>query len=508
VRTPSWEVEPDYLGIGADILQATHPGNLERTAALELMQKVAVLEGRFAYAASTSTDNRTQYTAATDLDRISPHLSLSYVLSAVMPPGFKYNMIGVRPPSYFANITRDILVGASDEVVQGFFMWKALKNLAPWAGSNITNQYTNWRRRMTGMPPIDFPWDKSTCLNSIERGTEWTKQITGFTATDISWMLSRFYVERSFPLEGRNVTKSLLRLVKKTFIQRMREKSWISEESKTETEKYVNKLRYNMLGYPDFLLDPPILRNMTKYLNITSKSHVWNAVANGRSDIERLWVVPGWEVDGWSSSLLEPNARYIADRLSILINAAELQFPAYMGPPDELPGWATWGYLGAVMSHELTHAYDGGPGSMVGWDQNTINEFKQRSQCLVQQYEAYSIPGVRGRPTNVNGTRTLRENMADHGGIRTAYYAWKDDSNREDKANMTVAGLESFTDDQLFFLMWAQGWCERARPELGIVNLLDPHAPKFTRILGPTANSREFREAYNCPVKEPTCEIW
>lgn len=53
----------------------------------------------------------------------------------------------------------------------------------------------------------------------------------------------------------------------------------------------------------------------------------------------------------------------------------------------------------------------------------------------------------------------------------------------------------------------------------------DPHSPDIFRIKvyltpnirqdsgandmqGTTANSREFREAFSCPVKEPTCELW
>jgi endothelin-converting enzyme len=28
------------------------------------------------------------------------------------------------------------------------------------------------------------------------------------------------------------------------------------------------------------------------------------------------------------------------------------------------------------------------------------------------------------------------------------------------------------------------------------------------RILGTVANQRGFKKAFNCPVKEPTCELW
>jgi hypothetical protein len=36
----------------------------------------------------------------------------------------------------------------------------------------------------------------------------------------------------------------------------------------------------------------------------------------------------------------------------------------------------------------------------------------------------------------------------------------------------------------------------------------DPHAPKWARVLGTMANSREFKGAFGCEEKEPVCELW
>lgn len=52
-------------------------------------------------------------------------------------------------------------------------------------------------------------------------------------------------------------------------------------------------------------------------------------------------------------------------------------------------------------------------------------------------------------------------------------------------------------------------WCGKIRTQQAVQYIYtDPHSPAFARILGTTANSKEFREAFSCPVKEPTCELW
>jgi len=76
-------------------------------------------------------------------------------------------------------------------------------------------------------------------------------------------------------------------------------------------------------------------------------------------------------------------------------------------------------------------------------------------------------------------------------------------------ADKQLPGLAGFTNAQLFFVKFAQLWCSLTPPSYAEELLsIDVHAPNYARILGPMANSREFREVYNCPVKEPTCELW
>jgi endothelin-converting enzyme len=136
-----------------------------------------------------------------------------------------------------------------------------------------------------------------------------------------------------------------------------------------------------------------------------------------------------------------------------------------------------------------------------------LEAFNKRADCFVNQYSNYTIEGNNGQSLHVNGRLTLGENIADAGGVSAAFAAWK----KRNAVNpaQSLPGLDHFTHEQLFFVFYANWWCGKTRKEQAINRIYtDPHSPAFVRILGTTANSRAFRDSFNCPVKEPTCEIW
>ena len=85
------------------------------------------------------------------------------------------------------------------------------------------------------------------------------------------------------------------------------------------------------------------------------------------------------------------------------------------------------------------------------WNNETLIQFKLRTKCIERQYSGYNISAQ-----NVSGSLTLGENIADNGGLQTAYYAykaWLQETNI--KQEPPLPGLNR-THDQLFFLSFAQ----------------------------------------------------
>ena len=109
---------------------------------------------------------------------------------------------------------------------------------------------------------------------------------------------------------------------------------------------------------------------------------------------------------------------------------------------------------------------------------------------MAQQYDAFEVlPGL-----HINGHQTLGENIADVGGLRVAYAAFKLATKGKE-----LAPLDGFTPDQRFFIAYGQSWRTNERPEAVRLHVgSDFHSPVRWRVLGPVANFPEFRRAFGC----------
>ena len=56
------------------------------------------------------------------------------------------------------------------------------------------------------------------------------------------------------------------------------------------------------------------------------------------------------------------------------------------------------------------------------WDASSTKNFKNRAQCVVDQYNNYTLKQI---DENIQGQDTLAENIADHGGSKVAYLAYR-----------------------------------------------------------------------------------
>jgi endothelin-converting enzyme len=176
----------------------------------------------------------------------------------------------------------------------------------------------------------------------------------------------------------------------------------------------------------------------------------------------------------------------------VVFPAAILQPPFFNMEADDA---VNYGAIGAVIGHEMTHGFDDqgrksdGDGNLRDWwTESDAEQFKERSQYLVDQFDQY----VAIDTSRVNGKLTLGENIADLGGLTIAYYAYK----------MSLNGKESpvidgWTGEQRFFMGWAQMWRRKYRDEELRKRLLtDPHSPSKFRVEGPVINMPEFYEAF------------
>jgi len=261
--------------------------------------------------------------------------------------------------------------------------------------------------------------------------------------------------------------------------------------------------------------------------NIVEMQTFWS-----KKEMLRMLEKPTYNDDinalGFDTSLV--NAMYSPEQNSIWIPLG-IQMPPFYSNHEVQS--LNYGSLGMVLGHEMTHGFDnlGSQFDKYGnyqnwWSNDTKTQFVDKYQCFIEQYNNFSfpalseIPGYDG-PISVNGTQTLGENIADNGGIREAFSAYhKYLKKKAQELNVTtyqepaLPGLAAFTNDQLFFIGYARGWCEAKTVGDLIAQLQsDPHPPAQVRVLLTLQNNEDFQQAFQCKAEdkmnsETKCRVW
>ncbi|WP_049473816.1 M13-type metalloendopeptidase, partial [Stenotrophomonas maltophilia] len=200
----------------------------------------------------------------------------------------------------------------------------------------------------------------------------------------------------------------------------------------------------------------------------------------------------------WGMTPQTVNAYYNPLQNEIVFPAAILQPPFFDPKADDA---LNYGGIGAVIGHEMTHGYDdqgarfGPTGNMEDWwTAADKKNFEGLTGKLVKQFDQYKVDGQA-----VNGHLTLGENIADLGGLATAY-----DALQKASAGKEDAKVDGFTRDQRFFFNWATVWRTKYTPENAKVRLAtDPHAPAQFRAMGAPSNLPTFAAAFQCKAGSP-----
>jgi endothelin-converting enzyme len=261
-------------------------------------------------------------------------------------------------------------------------------------------------------------------------------------------------------------------------------------------------------------MDPTKLQQYYNSVDVNAKEFFGNALSMRQFQVAEEWSALGKPVDReqWDMTVPTVNAYYNPPGNEIVFPAGIMQFPVF---DVNVPEYISYGAFASVAGHELSHAFDSTGrhydqnGNYTDWWTNaTVKAFRERAECFVDQYSNYSIEGPNGTPLHVNGRLTLGENIADAGGVAAGFAAWKRRADK--KPNEDLPGLgDVFTQEQMFFVSYANWWCGKSRKETAINRIYtDPHAPKWARILGTMANSRDFRREFKCKEREPVCELW
>ncbi|KAK0744658.1 hypothetical protein B0T21DRAFT_358132 [Apiosordaria backusii] len=456
-------------------------------------------------AASPSTEERQDVTkyynpmSLQDASALAPKIDLAHIISTLASEN-KVERLIVTSPKYLKELQK-IIDETDAAVVQNYFVWKVVQAFYSYVDSPVVKPYKGFVNELAGKDPNSEPERWRTCVNHVDDG--------------LGWILSRFFVEKAFSAEAKDFGDLIVSDIKDEFVKKLKATEWMDDET---TKKAIEKVHniVQKIGYPTKspdIMDPDNLASYYKTVNISSEAFFSNALSVIAFAVTDEWSTLGKPVDRdqWGMTVPTVNAYYNPPGNEIVFPAGIMQFPVF---DVDVPAYVSYGAFGSVAGHELSHAfdstgrhYDQNGNYTDWWTEGTVKAFEKRAECFIEQYGNFTIPGPDDKPLHVNGRLTLGENIADAGGLSASFQAWKRRSAQ--KPNAHLPGLEHFTQNQLFFVSYSNWWCGKSRRDTAINRIYtDPHAPKWARILGTMANSREFRESFQCKSKKPTCELW
>nr|XP_037844429.1 endothelin-converting enzyme 2 isoform X2 [Chlorocebus sabaeus] len=313
-------------------------------------------------------------------------------------------------------------------------------------------------------------------------------------------------------LYGTKKAEGMIGEIRTAFEEALGQLVWMDEKTRQAAKEKADAI-YDMIGFPDFILEPKELDDVYDGYEVSEDSFFQNMLNlynfSAKVMADQLRKPPSR--DQWSMTPQTVNAYYLPTKNEIVFPAGILQAPFYA---RNHPKALNFGGIGVVMGHELTHAFDDQgreydkEGNLRPWWQNeSLAAFRNHTACMEEQYNQYQVNGER-----LNGRQTLGENIADNGGLKAAYNAYKAWLRKHgEEQQLPAVGL---TNHQLFFVGFAQVWCSVRTPESSHEGLVtDPHSPARFRVLGTLSNSRDFLRHFGCPVGSPMnpgqlCEVW
>ena len=325
-------------------------------------------------------------------------------------------------------------------------------------------------------------------FNSVLSGVDSDPDVlsTAFFTTLSSFpdVFSKEYVERAFSPEAKAEIEALVDHLIDAFRIRIQNNEWMSDATKAKAIEKLDLMTV-MVGYPD---------QWVSYDNIELGDSAYETLQNIYDVVNgKALGEVGGPIDRseWPMTAFETNAAYIPTMNAIVFPAGILQSP-FFDPEADLA--FNYGGIGAVIGHEITHGFDAsgaqfdGYGNLVQWwTPEDYDAFSELNAQVVAQYDEIEVlPGL-----YVNGELTLTENVADMGGVQVAY----------DGLEMALddAGTPiTESDQQRFFIAWAQVWRTLATPEYTrLLVATDEHAPGPVRAVQPLRNMNQFFETFD-----------
>lgn len=397
----------------------------------------------------------------------------------------------------YLEVLSPVIENASKVLLNNYMVWRVVSKMAPLLSKKFRDAHQEMIEVLTGSKKSEDLW----------------KRCMGETDGAIGMALGSLFIEKSFEGTSKQQATEMIDAIRASFKKGLPNLDWMDDKTRRAAEDKADAV-VDMIGFPDYIKDPQKLKEKYDGLKFDVKTYFQNKRNADHFYLQKNLKTLRKPVDKhkWYMTPSTVNAYYSPSRNQIVFPAGILQAPYY---DKKFPKVINFGGIGTVVGHELSHGFDNsgrmydkrGNYGVPWWTNRSVEQYKARSECMVNQYSDFSYFGK-----HVSGKITLGENIADNGGLKASYNAYKEWEKKNGPEQPLP--LLNMSQDQTFFMAFAQNWCASIRKQAAIVRLdEDPHSPNKFRVLGTVINFPPFANAFNCslgskmnPVKK--CHIW
>lgn len=383
-----------------------------------------------------------------------------------------------------------ILRELSPEKLTAYLQWKLIDASAAYLSDDFYVQnFDFYGRTLSGKEEPTPRWKRGVALLDQSVGEA----------------VGQMFVEKYFPASAKERMLKLVKNLQKALGQRIDAQEWMDQTTKEKAHEKLNTFHIK-IGYPDKWRD---------YSGLSvDETSLWEIVKNANTfEYDYMINQAGKPVDRdrWYMTPQTVNAYYNPTTNEICFPAGILQYPFFDMEADDA---FNYGAIGVVIGHEMTHGFDdqGRQFDKDGnlndwWTKKDAEKFNARAQVMVDFFDKIEVlPGL-----HANGKLTLGENLADHGGLKIAFQAYKNAT-----AETPEFTKQGYTPEQRFFLSYAALWADNIRDEqIRVYTKTDPHSLGRWRVNGALPHIEEWYKAFDISSTDPLyiepqnrVEIW
>ena len=371
-----------------------------------------------------------------------------------------------------------ILAEETPEALQNVYLWHAIDMAAGYVDDESRNlSFAFWGTALSGKTQDRPRWKRA--VSSVEGC--------------LGEALGQLYVAKYFPPAAKERMEKLVANLQQALGERIDVQDWMSDETKKVAHEKLDAF-YVKVGYPDKWTDYSTLQIGNSYLPNILSCKEWAI-----QDMIAKHLNKPVDKDEWYMTPQTVNAYYNPTTNEICFPAGILQPPFFDMEADDA---FNYGAIGVVIGHEMTHGFDdqGSKYDKNGnlsqwWTEEDTKRFNERIQVMRDYHDSIEVlPGLHS-----NGSLTLGENMADHGGLMVSYQAFVNAT-----AQAPLSDKDGFTPAQRFFLAYANVWGQNIRDEEIRKRVKsDPHSLGKWRVNGQMPHMDAWYEAFGITEQDP-----